>query len=106
MKLPGAWAEREHEGDAMKDEIKQIIGKTISGVIVKEMEGGQPTSQVFLLFSDNTSYEFYSYSTICGAGGVDPGGAEAVRQYIPEAKIIYEAHGDSGESHSDGAGAG
>ena len=74
----------------MRDEIRQIIGKTISGVIVKKSDR-YPTSQVFLLFSDDTYYELYG-DHIKGSGGVDRGGRGAVLRYLPEHKVEFEAH--------------
>lgn len=45
----------------MKTEVTQIIGKTISGVFIKEnQKSGHPCSQVFLTFDDGSCYEFYS----------------------------------------------
>jgi hypothetical protein len=43
--------------------MSHIVGKTISGVIVKEGDE-TPRSQVFLLFTDGTYYELYSDSRI------------------------------------------
>ncbi len=73
----------------MKDATRGIVGKTISGVIVKE-GNSSPRSQVFLLFDDNTYYELYSQDHIGSAGGIDPGGATEVRSYMPEARIVVE----------------
>jgi hypothetical protein len=66
----------------MKDAIKEVVGKTVKGVIVTEGEKG-PHSQVFLVFSDNTYYELYTSNsmTISGAGGIDKGGMQAARAY-------------------------
>lgn len=38
-----------------------IVGKTISGVIIKEgnVRRGSPSYQLFLIFDDDTSYEFW-----------------------------------------------
>ena len=45
----------------MKPEVEQILGKCIVGVVIKENKNTyQPNSQLFLLFDDGTSYEFYS----------------------------------------------
>jgi len=40
----------------MKDGVKQILGKTISAVVVAE---SADLSHVFLVFSDDTNFEFY-----------------------------------------------
>jgi hypothetical protein len=63
----------------MKSQIREILGKKINGVVVKEGEKA-PQTQVFLLFSDGTYYEFYGI--INGTGGVDRGGIKEVRQYM------------------------
>jgi len=58
----------------MKDGAAQIVGKTITGVIVKRAKEAheKPQGQLFLLFDDNTSYEFYSYdSPIINTAGCD-----------------------------------
>ncbi len=73
----------------MKHEVKQIIGKKICGVVVKQGTR-TPRSQVFLLFTDDTYYEFYSDSDIIGTGGVDPGGLNEVRAYMSNQKITLE----------------
>lgn len=45
----------------MKPQADQILGKRIAGVVIKENRNTfQPNSQLFLLFDDGTSYEFYS----------------------------------------------
>ncbi len=68
----------------MKKAVKGIIGKTITGIVVKEGPRPKlPRTQVFLIFSDGTYYEFYSESIIKGTGGVDIGGIEEVRKYMP-----------------------
>jgi hypothetical protein len=75
---------------AFKAAVADIIGKTIKHVVVKEGER-QPRSQVFLVFTDGSYYEFYSATAeIVGAGGLDVGGIEAVRGYLPEQRIVYE----------------
>lgn len=72
-----------------------IVGKTISGVIIKrgDTRRGSPSHQLFLIFDDDTSYEFWvsgEYSELKGAAGLDKGGVEAVRNYMPGMKIIFE----------------
>ena len=67
----------------MKDGIKQIIGKTVTGVLVVRNER-PPARQVFLLFSDDTCFEFWG-NDFTGAGGVDPGDARSVQESIERA---------------------
>jgi hypothetical protein len=59
----------------------RLIGKTIIGVVKKEnIRGSNPASQVFLIFSDNTYYEFYSFSSIMGTSDACKGGTDEVRR--------------------------
>lgn len=76
---------------AFKAEVATIIGKTVKHVVVKEGDSS-PRSQVFLVFTDDTYYEFYStHGTISGAGAIDTGGVEAVRRYMGgEKRVVYE----------------
>jgi len=79
----------------MKDGIKEILGKTVTGVIAKE-RAGVPQSQVFLVFSDNTWFELYcTDSVISGTGGLREGGMDQVRKYMGEtSSIILDAQQD------------
>jgi len=79
----------------MKDGIKEILGKTITGIIAKERTG-VPQSQVFLVFSDNTYFELYcTDSVISGTGGLWEGGMDDVRKYMSEtSSIILDAQLD------------
>jgi hypothetical protein len=77
--------------------LSQTVGKTISGVVVKNRKDGCYTGQlcfqVFLLFSDNTYYEFYNDARFTGCSGVDRGGAEEVRDYIKDVmQVAWETH--------------
>lgn len=59
----------------MKSGAEEIIGKKIIGVIIKQAKepGSTPQSQLYLLFDDNSHYEFYSYSgAITNTGGCWP----------------------------------
>jgi hypothetical protein len=76
---------------SIKSEVRQIVGKTITGVIVKEGTG--PRSQLFLTFSDGTYYEFYcGDSAISCTGGVDRGGVAEVLKYMsPRQQVVFQA---------------
>jgi len=63
----------------MKPGIKNIIGKTISGIVVAN-NMANPKQQMFLIFSDGTYLEFYGEGFSC-AGGLDFGGAAEASQY-------------------------
>ena len=58
----------------MRTGASEIVGKTITGVIVKAAidPKAKPQGQLFLIFDDNSSYEFYSYfSPLSTTGGLD-----------------------------------
>jgi len=75
----------------MDSSVKQIIGKRIKGIVAKKHDY-QPHSQLFLIFSDETYYEFYTYmSEICATGGVCVGGLEKVREYMGEEDVVFVA---------------
>lgn len=76
----------------MKEAIKDIVGKTITGVIAVQMKhAGSPKYRVYLLFSDNTHYELYSCSdAIHGAGGIDPGGYDELMQVLKRGNHCVE----------------
>jgi hypothetical protein len=72
----------------MKDGIGQIVGKTISDVVV--MEGPGSSRQVFVIFTDDTNFELWGNS-FTGSGGVDPGGLERVKAHLRDgSKIAME----------------
>ena len=75
---------------AFKAEVASIVGKTIKHIVVTEGPRA-PRSQVFLVFTDDSYYEFYStHGSIAGGGALDIGGIEAVRGYLPGQRIVYE----------------
>ena len=80
--------------------LKQILGKTITGVVVKEKNRKEPFGplfQIHLIFLDGTIFEMYSsYKVgINFAGYVDDGGFEDVRDHgSGTMNIVYEAQID------------
>jgi hypothetical protein len=74
----------------MKDAAAGIIGKRITGVVVKQIrKGGGPRGQLFLVFEDGSSFEFYSVDgCIVGAGGLDRGGLVQVLRYLPDSHRV------------------
>lgn len=68
----------------IKDEVEQIIGRRISGVVIKRAkEGGHPTNQLFLLFDDGHYYEFYTTGcSISTTAGVSRGELNDVLGYM------------------------
>lgn len=84
---------------AFKDAAKNIVGKRISSVVMKQ--GNRPQAQLFLIFDDGTYFEFYSDGGIYGAGGIDRGGLDEVRQYCGTShRIVLEA---SAEDEAEGS---
>ncbi len=75
----------------MKTGIRQIIGKTVSHVVVATNERA-PRQQMFLVFSDGKMLEFWGEHFNCGSG-LDRGGvAEAVRHARAGGAKIAEIH--------------
>jgi hypothetical protein len=59
--------------------LKQIVGKTIAGIVTHEGAGAGPRYQLFVIFTDNTYLEFYGdmdWSTHLETGDV-----ETVKQF-------------------------
>jgi hypothetical protein len=54
----------------MKSGVRYIVGKTIRTVIVSERADRTPATQVFLVFTDDTSLEFYG-QLFTGTNGLD-----------------------------------
>jgi len=75
----------------MKQGIKEIIGKTITSIIAVENQEPSYHNQVFLIFSDNTSFEFYGTGITC-ASGIDKYGIDGVNKRIErtDGKIKYQ----------------
>ncbi len=64
------------------DGLRQIIGKTIDSILVNGRRNA-PHIQMFLTFTDGTSYELYG--DFEAASGVLPGGEQAALDYIATA---------------------
>ncbi len=74
----------------MKGGLKHIIGKQIAGVLVAASERS-PHEQVFLVFADGSSFEFWGDDFNCGAG-LDR--ADGIWRYVTSAKgEIVRAYG-------------
>ena len=80
--------------------LRQILGKTITGVVIKQNNHKKwigPDFQIKLVFLDRTNFEIYvdSPADIRFGGGIDPGGIEAARKYMGERMdIIVDLHLD------------
>jgi hypothetical protein len=69
-----------------------IVGKTIAHLVVKKRpEPVQPRSQLFLVFTDGTYYEFFTDGDLAGASAIDRGGLAEVRQYLGAKWIVLQA---------------
>jgi hypothetical protein len=59
--------------------LKQIVGKTITGIVLRESEGPGPRYQLFMIFNDNTYLEFYG--EMGWSNRLEIGDLETVKQY-------------------------
>jgi hypothetical protein len=59
--------------------LKQIIGKTIAGIVTREGARTGPREQLFLIFTDNTYIEFYG--DLGWSTHLETGDVETVKQY-------------------------
>lgn len=77
----------------MRGEAGLIVGKRIIGVVMKESRNGMsPNGQMFLVFDDNTSFEFYTDTQITPAGGLDRMSFEDACNYMDErSRVLYRA---------------
>lgn len=65
------------------DSLEEILGKTIKGVVVKHnVNNTSPAVSLFLVFSDDTSYEIYSMFSMNFCSGVYARDMEGVRRYL------------------------
>ena len=61
----------------VKDSLFDLIGKTISGVVVAKYPEGNPRSRIYLTFSDGTAFEFWEdEGAMSMAGGLERGGVD------------------------------
>lgn len=68
-----------------------LVGKTIAHVVVKKRPE-QPRSQLFLVFTDGTYYEFFSPDgDLEGSSAIDRGGLDDVRRYQGDRWIVLQA---------------
>ena len=77
----------------MKDNAHLAVGKKIIGIIIKETKTGKPPiSQLFLVFDDHTSFEFYADAPIKPTGGVDKMSFREVYNYMDESmRVVFHA---------------
>lgn len=73
----------------MKSGLREIIGKTITDVIVARNNHRDPANQVFLVFDDGTFFEFWGAQFNCN-GGVWQGGVAEAEYYVGrcEAQVV------------------
>lgn len=64
----------------MRDSVRQIIGKTVTSIVVAESDS-TPRNQLFLVFDDGTSFEFWGEHCQC-ASGLDGDGVKEILAYI------------------------
>jgi hypothetical protein len=73
----------ESHDTGMREEISEIVGKRIIGVVAKK-QSKAPRTQVFLMFNDGTYIELYGTTTgeIQWYRGCDKGGLKEVESYV------------------------
>ncbi len=76
----------------MKDGLEQLPGKTIRAIVVNPLYG-----QVFLVFSDETHFEFYpgTSNELKWTRAISPGGLDRVRECVQrssgaESMVVFE----------------
>ena len=77
----------------MRGGIQQILGKRVRAIVVAKAPVA-PRQQVFLIFDDDSHFEFYSDGEFTWTAAVDPGRVEKVRRYVSgfrEATILYDS---------------
>ena len=79
----------------MKDGIKKIVGKRISGFVVRKSLSRNLRTHLFLIFSDGTYFELWATGQtpgeLLGCADIDKGGLEEVRNYTRGMESILEA---------------
>ena len=83
----------------MKSGIKQIIGKTVTGVVVADSHiRNCPDRHIFITFTDGTFFEVYG-ENFSGASGLNTGGLPEVMDYVNHLEVsiidIYQASAGS-----------
>jgi len=66
----------------MRGEFGKLLGKTIKGIQVRE-DANLLTSQLFLVFDDNTYFEIYSDGSISGIQRIYSGNMMTIRSLSP-----------------------
>lgn len=59
--------------------LKQIVGKTIAGIVIREGAGAGPRHQLFMIFTDDTYLEFYG--DMGWSAHLETGDVETVKQF-------------------------
>lgn len=74
-----------------------IVGRTITGVTIKESSDGRPPKhQVFFEFEDGSYFELFSESAMSPAN-LGAGGREAVERYMaPQQKVVFQTTAHTG----------
>ncbi len=71
-----------------KEEVAQIVGKTIKHIVAKENPRHGPPYQLFLVFTDDTYLEFWSTEVIEAASHLGSGGLDGARTFGTHGKNI------------------
>jgi hypothetical protein len=62
--------------------LKQVVEKTIAGVVIHRSVGSGPRDQLFIVFTDNTYVEFYG--DVGWSNSLEVGDLETVKQYAAQ----------------------
>ena len=79
----------------LKDSVRKILGRTIAAVVFKEKSSpGDPSWQLFLVFDDDKSFEFYgTEDELRCSSHLETGGRKAVHEYMQDSmKTSLEAY--------------
>lgn len=74
---------------------KNMIGRTVKGVVVKQTRQGEPGQQLFILFSDDSYVEIWGYLySFSVTSNLDRGGIDAIRKYMGEREYVQSEYLD------------
>ena len=74
----------------LKPRIRDIKGKTIKGLIINEDIPTSPYNQIFLVFTDDTFYEFYGQQ-ISTTNGIATGALEYAEKFPGNKTVVFDS---------------
>ena len=86
----------------IKDGIFEMLGKTIKEVIINEGCGPYPNYHIFIVFSDDSFYEFYGGGHVNSANGLRPDSAiDYAKVFNSCSSSVRYFKGDDGKYSTD-----